>query len=84
MKTMDPSLLVVNRAKWLLMGLVLAVVLLFPHQDATAGQAPVNLGSAGSFSRFWPAPRLPAPMAARLMEMSGCRQVLLLWLEFRP
>jgi len=50
MKTMYPSLLVVNRAKWMLMGLVLAVVLLFPHQDATAGQAPVNLGSAGSFA----------------------------------
>ena len=50
MKTMYSSLLVVNRAKWMLMGLVLAVVLLFPHQDATAGQAPVNLGSAGSFA----------------------------------
>lgn len=50
MKTMYTSLLVVNRAKWLLIGLVLAVVLLFPHQDATASQAPVNLGSAGSFS----------------------------------
>ena len=50
MKTMSTSLLVVNRAKWMLMGLVLAVVLLFPHQEATAGQAPVNLGSAGSFA----------------------------------
>lgn len=50
MKTMYTSLLVVNRAKWMLMGLVLAVVLLFPHQDATAGQAPVNLRSAGSFA----------------------------------
>jgi hypothetical protein len=50
MKTMYPSLLVVNMAKWVLMGLVLAVVLLFPHQDATAGQATVNLRSAGSFA----------------------------------
>jgi hypothetical protein len=50
MKTMDPSFLVANRAKWMLMGLVLAVVLLFPHQDATASQAPVNLRSAGSFA----------------------------------
>ncbi|MBU4230994.1 MAG: DUF3494 domain-containing protein [Proteobacteria bacterium] len=49
MKTMYPSLLVVNRAKWMLMGLVLAVVMLFPHQEATAGQAPVELGSAGNF-----------------------------------
>jgi len=31
------------------MGLVLAV-LFFPHQDARAGQAPVNLGSADSFA----------------------------------
>ncbi|HEY9073359.1 MAG TPA: ice-binding family protein [Desulfobaccales bacterium] len=43
MKTMYPS-------KWLLMGLVLAVVLWFPHQEAIAGQAPVNLRSAGSFA----------------------------------
>jgi hypothetical protein len=50
MKTMYTSLLVVNRAKWMLMGLVLAVVLLFPHQDATAGQMPVNLRSADSFA----------------------------------
>ena len=38
MKTMYSSLRVVNRAKWMLMGLVLAVVMLFPHQEATAGQ----------------------------------------------
>lgn len=50
MKTMYRSLLVGNRAKWLLMGLVLAVVLLFPHQNATAGQAAVNLGSAESYA----------------------------------
>jgi hypothetical protein len=50
MKTMYPLLLVVNRAKWMVMGLVLVVVLLFPHQDATAGQAPVKLGSASSFA----------------------------------
>jgi hypothetical protein len=50
MKTMYTSLLVVNRAKWMLMGLVLAVVLLFPHQGAIAGQATVNLGSARSFA----------------------------------
>jgi hypothetical protein len=42
--------LAVNRAKWMLMGLVLAVVLVFPHQDATAGQAVVNLGAAGSYA----------------------------------
>ncbi|MDO9531341.1 MAG: ice-binding family protein [Deltaproteobacteria bacterium] len=34
----------------MLMGLVLAVVLLFPHQEATAGQPTVDLGSAGSFA----------------------------------
>jgi hypothetical protein len=50
MKTICTPLLVINRAKWMLMGLVLAVVVLFPHQDATAGQATVNLGSAGSFA----------------------------------
>jgi hypothetical protein len=50
MKTRYQSLLVVNRAKWMLMGLVLAAALLFPHRDATAGQAPVNLRSAGSFA----------------------------------
>jgi hypothetical protein len=50
METMYTSLLVVNRAKWMLMGLVLAVVLWFPHQEAMAGQAPVNLGSAGNFA----------------------------------
>jgi hypothetical protein len=50
MKTRYQSLLVVDRAKWMLMGLVLAVVLLFPHRDATAGQAPVSLGSARSFA----------------------------------
>lgn len=33
----------------MLTGLVLAVALFFPRQDATAGQAPVNLGSAESF-----------------------------------
>ncbi|HEY9073360.1 MAG TPA: ice-binding family protein, partial [Desulfobaccales bacterium] len=49
MKTVYPFL-VVTRAKWLLLGLVLAVVLWFPPQDATAGQAPVNLGSATSFA----------------------------------
>ena len=50
MKTIYSSLLVANMAKWMLMGLVLAVVLLFPHQDATASQAPVNLRSASSFA----------------------------------
>ena len=50
MKTMYTSLLIVNRAKWMLMGLFLVVVMLFPHQDATAGQAPVNLGSARSYA----------------------------------
>ena len=49
MKTMSASLLVVYRAKWMLMGLVLAVVMLFPRQEARAGQAPVELGSAGNF-----------------------------------
>src|SRR5665648_327146 len=50
MKTMYTSHLVVNRAKWMLMGLVLALVLWLPHQGAAAGQAPVNLGSASSFA----------------------------------
>jgi hypothetical protein len=49
MKTMYTSFLVGNRTKWMLMSLVLAVVLLFTHQDATADLLPVNLGSAGSF-----------------------------------
>ena len=49
MKRIYASLLVVQRAKWMVMGLVL-VVMCFPHQDARAGQAPVNLGSAGSFA----------------------------------
>lgn len=49
MKTMYTSFLVEKRAKWMLTGLVLAVALFFPRQDATAGQAPVNLGSAESF-----------------------------------
>lgn len=49
MKTSYTALMVVNRAKWMLMGLVLAVVLLFPYQGAMAGQAPVELGSAGNF-----------------------------------
>ncbi|MDO9042559.1 MAG: ice-binding family protein [Desulfocapsaceae bacterium] len=50
MKTMSTSLLVVKKAKWMQVGLVLAVVLFFPHQDAMAGQAPVNLGWADSFA----------------------------------
>ncbi|MDD3813865.1 MAG: ice-binding family protein [Desulfocapsaceae bacterium] len=49
MKTIYTSLLVKKRTKWMLTGLVLAVALFFPRQDATAGQAPVNLGSAESF-----------------------------------
>ncbi len=49
MKIMSPSFQVVQRAKWMFMGLVL-IVLSFPHQDAKAGQAPVFLGSAGSFA----------------------------------
>ena len=49
MKIMSPSFQVVQRAKWMFMGLVL-IVLSFPHQDAKAGQAPVNLGAAGSFA----------------------------------
>ena len=50
MKTMSTSLLVVKKEKWMQMGLVLAVVLFFPHLDAVAGQAPVNLGWADSFA----------------------------------
>ena len=50
MNTMYESVLVVNRAKWLLMGLVLAVVLVFPPQEARASQATVNLGWAGSYA----------------------------------
>jgi hypothetical protein len=34
----------------MLKGLALTLVLFFPHQDATAGQAPVDLRSAGSFA----------------------------------
>jgi hypothetical protein len=50
MKTTYPSLLVVSRAKCMLRGLVLAVVFLFPHQDALASQALVDLASADSFA----------------------------------
>jgi hypothetical protein len=49
MKAMSTPLLVEKKAKLMLKGLVLALVLFFPHQDATAGQAPVDLGSAESF-----------------------------------
>lgn len=49
MKTIYTPLLVEKRTKRMLTGLILAVALFFPHQDATAGQAPVFLGSAGSF-----------------------------------
>ncbi len=49
MKIIYATLLVVQKAKWMAMGLVLTV-LCFPHQDARAGQAPVNLGSAASFA----------------------------------
>ena len=45
------SFQVVQRVKWMLMGLVLVIALFFPHQDArAAGQLPVNLRSAGSFA----------------------------------
>uniref|UniRef100_UPI004055EC4A ice-binding family protein n=1 Tax=Candidatus Electronema sp. TaxID=2698783 RepID=UPI004055EC4A len=37
-------------AKWMFIGLYLAAALFFPRQDARAGQAPVNLGSARSFA----------------------------------
>ncbi len=51
MKTLYTALPVVNRAKWMLIGLALTVALLCPHQDATAaGQEPVALGSASSFA----------------------------------
>ena len=50
MKSMSTSLPVEKKAKWMQMGLVLAVVLFFPHQDAMAGQEPVNLGWADSFA----------------------------------
>jgi hypothetical protein len=36
--------------KRLLVGLVLAAAVVLPHPDATAGQAPVNLGSASRFA----------------------------------
>ncbi len=49
MKTIYTLFLAGQRAKWMLMGLVLAF-LSFPYQDARAGQAPVNLGSADSFA----------------------------------
>jgi hypothetical protein len=40
----------INGTKRILMGLVLAVAVMAPHSDATAGQAPVNLGSASRFA----------------------------------
>lgn len=43
------TLHLLQRAKWMFMSLVL-VVMCFPYQDARAGQAPVNLGSAASFA----------------------------------
>ncbi len=49
MKTIYALFLVRQRVKWILMGLVLAVMS-FPNQEARAGQAPVNLGSADSFA----------------------------------
>lgn len=50
MKSMLASFMVTKRAQWIQKGLALALVLFFPYQDATAGQAPVDLLSAGSFA----------------------------------
>lgn len=51
MKTINtPSLPVMKRMKWIAQGLVVMAALSLPYQDATAGQAPVNLGSADSFA----------------------------------
>lgn len=50
MKLKFVSSLTVNRAKWLRIGIVLAVVLVFAHPYAMAGQSPVKLGSAESFA----------------------------------
>ena len=49
MTTIYTSFQVVQRVKWIFMSLVL-IVLCFSHQDARAGQAPVNLRSASLFS----------------------------------
>ena len=40
----------IKGTKRILIGLVLAVAVMAPHPDATAGQPPVNLGSASRFS----------------------------------
>jgi Ice-binding-like len=45
----NASALGVNATKQVGMGLFLAVAVIFPHQDATAAQTPVNLGTAGNF-----------------------------------
>jgi len=49
MKIISPAL-VADGTKQIRMGLVLAVALIFLHQDATAAQAPVDLGSASRFA----------------------------------
>ena len=43
----------INGTQQILMGLVLAVAVMFPHPDATAGQAAVELGSASRFAVKW-------------------------------
>jgi Ice-binding-like len=48
MKILSPAL-AADGTKQIRMGLVLAVAVIFLHQDATAAQAPVDLGSADSF-----------------------------------
>jgi len=50
MREICAPFLTAKRAKWVLMGIGLAAALFFPRQDAKAGQAPVNLGSARSFA----------------------------------
>ena len=50
MKTTYALFLIVKRAKWFSIGLAIMVVLSFPHQDALADQAPVNLGLAEPFA----------------------------------
>lgn len=50
MKIIETPLGAVKRAKWMVTGLSLAAMLFISNQGATAGQAPVYLGSADSFA----------------------------------
>src|ERR1041384_7632923 len=50
MKAIYPMAVVVNATKQIIMGFALASAAMFALHDATAAQAPVPLGSAGSFA----------------------------------